>query len=103
MTCIKKVDDYYVLTSSTDRAGNKVSNISVAKNIEDFGNNNFKIAEPSTYKNLENYSGNTEPMPYFIENFDGQNFITINNSKTPIWAINVDEQGNIELTNSHFK
>ncbi len=42
-------------------------------------------------------------MPYFIENFDGQNFITINNSKTPIWAINVDEQGNIELTNSHFK
>jgi len=103
VTCIKKVNDYYVLTSSTDREGHLSSNIAIAKTIEDFANGKFNVVDHSIYKGLENYTGNIEPIPYFIENFDGVNWLTINNSKTPICAINIDEYGKVELLDSHIK
>ncbi|MCI9280207.1 MAG: hypothetical protein HFJ02_05375 [Bacilli bacterium] len=103
VTCIKKVNDYYVLTSSTDREGHLSSNIAVAKTIEDFANGKFNVVDDSIYKGLENYIGNVEPIPYFIENFNDVDWLTINNSKTPICAINIDEYGKVELLDSHIK
>ncbi len=103
VTCVKKVNDYYVLTSSTDREGHLSSNIAVAKNLEDFANGKFNLVDDSIYKSLESYTGSVEPIPYFIESFNDIHWLTINNSKTPIWAIHVDESGNVNLLDSHIK
>ncbi len=103
VTCIKKVNDYYVLTSSTDREGHVSSNIAVAKTIEDFETGNYNLVDASLYKNPDHFIGSNEPIPYFIESFNDVDWLTINNSKTPIWAINIDENGNVELLNSYIK
>lgn len=67
VTCIKKVNDYYVLTSSTDKSGSIYPNISIAKNLTDFENGNFKIVD------MSNYITSNNQTPYFIENIDGNN------------------------------
>lgn len=66
-------------------------------------NGKFNVVDDSIYKGLENYIGNVEPIPYFIENFNDVDWLTINNSKTPICAINIDEYGKVELLDSHIK